>query len=137
MQHWYKNAFVDATVLFELPYMQIWTVLSNRSYTGFDPELLTSQVRLRTPWTPDQTYRLWKPLNMKLDMCDANVQKHEFSNLKNEWTAYVRVSLRLESRSRKALEKQSLPLLCTLSTRFFFKQETVRHSCYMIWLIFT
>ncbi len=30
MQNWYKNAFVDATMLFELPYMQIWTVLSNR-----------------------------------------------------------------------------------------------------------
>ncbi len=44
MQNWYKNAFVDATVLFELPYMQIWTVLSNRSYTGFKPELLNSQV---------------------------------------------------------------------------------------------
>ncbi len=25
MQNWYKNAFVDATMLFELPYMQIWT----------------------------------------------------------------------------------------------------------------
>ncbi len=24
----------------------------------------------------EQTYRLWKPINMKLDMCDANVQKH-------------------------------------------------------------
>ncbi len=43
MQNWYKNAFVDATVLFELPYMQIWTVLSNRSYTGFEPELLVSR----------------------------------------------------------------------------------------------
>ncbi len=42
-----KKAFVDATVSFELPYMHIWTALSNRSYTGFKPELLTSQVRLR------------------------------------------------------------------------------------------
>ncbi len=61
-------------------HMQIWTVLSNRSYTGFEPELLTSQVRLRTPWATEQTYRLWKPIDMKLYMCDANVQKHQFSN---------------------------------------------------------
>ncbi len=56
--------------------------------------------------------------------------------LKNGWDAFVR----LESRSRKALEKQSFPRLGTLSTRFFFfflKQETVRHSRYMVWLIFT
>ncbi len=42
MQNWYKNIFVDATVPFELPYMQILTVLSNRDYTVFDPELLAS-----------------------------------------------------------------------------------------------
>ncbi len=42
MQNWYKNAFVDATMLFELTYMQIWTVLSNRSYSGFEPELRSS-----------------------------------------------------------------------------------------------
>ncbi len=54
--------------------MQIWTALLNRSYTGFEPELLASQVRLRTPWATKQTYRLWKPIDMKLDMCDANVQ---------------------------------------------------------------
>ncbi len=29
-----QNAFIDATMLFELPYMQIWTVLLNRRYTG-------------------------------------------------------------------------------------------------------
>ncbi len=81
MQNWYKNSFVDATMLFELPYVQIWTVLSNRSYTVFEPELLASQVRLRTPWATEQTYRLWKPIDLKLDMCDANVQKHQFSNL--------------------------------------------------------
>ncbi len=81
MQTRYKNAFVDATMLFELPYMQIWTVLSNRSYKGFKPELLTSQVHLHTPWAPEQTYRLWKPISMKLDMCDANIQKHQFSNI--------------------------------------------------------
>ncbi len=80
MQNWYKNAFVDATILFELPYMQVWTVLSNRSYTGFEPELFTSQVRLHTPWATEQTYRLWKPIDIKLDMCDADVQKHQFSN---------------------------------------------------------
>ncbi len=69
-------------LLFELPYiMQIWTVLWNRSYTGFEPELLTSQVLLRTLWATEQTYRLYKPIDMNLDMCDANVQKHQFSNL--------------------------------------------------------
>ncbi len=67
-------------VLFELPYMQIWTVLLNRSYTGFEPELLTSQVRLRTPMSYRSILRLWKPIDMKLNMCNANVQKHQFSN---------------------------------------------------------
>ncbi len=51
------------------------------SYTGFEPKLLTSQVRLRTLWATEQTYCLWKPIDMKLDMCDANVRKHRFSNL--------------------------------------------------------
>ncbi len=36
-------------MLFELPYMQIWTVLSNHS-TRFEAELLASQVRLSTLW---------------------------------------------------------------------------------------
>ncbi len=54
MQNWYKNAFVDATMLFELPYMQIWTVLSNRSYTGFEPELLISEICLHTPWATEK-----------------------------------------------------------------------------------
>ncbi len=40
MQKWYKNVFVDATVPFELPNMQIWTALLNSDYTGFEPELL-------------------------------------------------------------------------------------------------
>ncbi len=62
-------------------YMQILTVLSNRSYTWFEPLLLTSQVRLCTPWATEQTYSVWKPIDMKLDMCNANVQKHQFSNL--------------------------------------------------------
>ncbi len=47
---------------------------------------------------------------------------------KNGWNAFVRVSLHLESRLRKALEKQYL--FCG-SVRF------QRHSRYMIWLIFT
>ncbi len=81
MQNWYKIEFFDATVPFELPYMQIWTALSNRSYTGFELELLTSQVSLSTPLATEQTYRLWKPIDMKLNMCDANIQKHQFSNL--------------------------------------------------------
>ncbi len=80
MQNWDKNVFVDATVLFELPYMQTRTVLSNRSYTGFEPELLTSQECLCTPWAPEQTYCIWKPIDMKLYMYDVNVQKHNFSN---------------------------------------------------------
>ncbi len=84
MQKWYKNLFVDVTVLFELPYMKIWIVVSNRSYTGFKPERLTSRVRLLTLWASKQTHRLWKPIDTKLDMCDANIQKHQFSNL----TAY-------------------------------------------------
>ncbi len=45
--------------------------------TGFKPELLTSQVRLRTRWATERTYRPWKPIDMKLDMCDANVQKFQ------------------------------------------------------------
>ncbi len=79
MQNWYKNIFVDATVPFQLPYMQIWTALSNRDYMGFVLELLTSKVHLRTPQATEQTYCLWKPIATRLDMCDANVQK--FSNL--------------------------------------------------------
>ncbi len=50
MQNWYNNIFVDATMVFEFPYMQIWTVLSNRDYTGFEPEFFSSKVHLRTPW---------------------------------------------------------------------------------------
>ncbi len=80
MQNWYTNIFVDATVPFQLLYADL-TVLSKRSYTGFEPELLISQVRLRTPWTTKQTYCLWKPIDTKLDVCDANVQNNPFSNL--------------------------------------------------------
>ncbi len=32
----------NATVPFKLPYVEIWTALWNRDYTGFKPELLTS-----------------------------------------------------------------------------------------------
>ncbi len=60
------------------------------------------------------------------------VTKHQW--LRNGWNTFVRVSLRLESRSRKALEKQYL-----FAVRFqlvflfiFLKQETVRHSRYKI-----
>ncbi len=42
MQNWYKNVIVDATVPFLLSYMPILTALSNRDYTGFEPELLIS-----------------------------------------------------------------------------------------------
>ncbi len=79
MQKWYKNVFVDATVPFQFPYIQIWTVLSNRDYMGFEPEILASYVHLHTLWGTEQTYRLWKPVDTRLDMCDANV--HLFSNL--------------------------------------------------------
>ncbi len=60
MQNWYKNLFVDATVPYKRPYMQIWTALSNRDYTGFEPELLASKVCLCTLWAPKQTYQNWK-----------------------------------------------------------------------------
>ncbi len=46
--------------------LQIWSVSSN--------ELFTSQVRLYS----EQIYRYWKLIDMKLEMCDANVQKHQF-----------------------------------------------------------
>ncbi len=55
MQNWSKNIFVDVTVPFQLPYMQIWTALSDRDYSGFEAELLVSKVRLRTPWATEQT----------------------------------------------------------------------------------
>ncbi len=56
MQNRYKNVFVDATVLTELPDSQIWTVLLNRSNTGLNPELLEYISELRE--LPKQTYRL-------------------------------------------------------------------------------
>ncbi len=42
MQNLFKNVFVDATVPFQLSYMQIWTALSNRDHTGLEPELHVS-----------------------------------------------------------------------------------------------
>ncbi len=42
MQNWYKNIFVDTTMPFQLPYIQIWTALLNSDYTEFEPELLAS-----------------------------------------------------------------------------------------------
>ncbi len=77
MQNWYKNVFLDATVLFQLPYLNFfvepWLRDSNRRSSP-------PKYNLRTPWATEQTYRL-KPIDMKLDMCDGNDQKHQFSNL--------------------------------------------------------
>ncbi len=42
MQNWYKKYIFNATVSFQLPYMQIWTALSNRDFMGFEQELLAS-----------------------------------------------------------------------------------------------
>ncbi len=50
---------------------------------------------------------------------------------------FVRVSLRLESRSRKALEKQCLFRGSLCFQLVFFVLSKQRHSRYMIWLIFT
>ncbi len=76
MHNWYKNIFFDmATVPFQLPYMQIWTDSSNSIYTGLEPEFLASETRLRTLWATEQTCCLWKPIDMKLDTCDANSSK--------------------------------------------------------------
>ncbi len=51
---------------FQLPYMQTWTVLSNRDYTGFKPELLASKVRLHTPWATEQTCSNFQVIVRKL-----------------------------------------------------------------------
>ncbi len=45
---------------------------------------------------------------------------------------FVRVSLSLESRSRKLIENISLLLLVNFNSFFSLEQETVRHSRYMI-----
>ncbi len=59
--HEFHNLSWITEVPFQFPYMQIWTALSNRDYTGFESELLASQVRLRTPWATEQTYVYEKP----------------------------------------------------------------------------
>ncbi len=64
---------------FQPTYMQIWTALLNRDYTGFEPGA-PRLLRLRTPWATEQTYHLQKPIYIKLDMCVANVQKINFSS---------------------------------------------------------
>ncbi len=51
---------------------------------------------------------------------------------KNGCNAFVWVSLHLES--RKALVSSMAPY--AFNSFFFLEQETVRHSRYMIWLIF-
>ncbi len=81
MQNQHKNAFVDAcnhakwTSLYaDLNFCRIVVTRdSNRSSS-----LLKY---ISTSWATEQTYRLWKPIDMNLDMCDAKVQKHQFLNL--------------------------------------------------------
>ncbi len=63
-------------MLSEHPYMQIWIVSSNRSYgiqTGA-PHLSST-----SPHSVSHRTNLpsMKPIDMKLDMCDANVQKFQ------------------------------------------------------------
>ncbi len=56
----------------------------------------------------------------------------------NGWNAFVRDSLHLELRSRKALEKQSLPQLIRFQLVFFFflKQETFDiHVTWFDWFL--
>ncbi len=54
-----------------------WTVVTVTQDSNWNSSPL---VRLHT-WATEQTYRLWKLIDMKLDMCDASIQKHQFSNL--------------------------------------------------------
>ncbi len=62
---------------------------------------------------------------------------HELSARRVVWNAFVCVSLRLESLSRKALVKQYLFAVRFQLVFFFFPNKRLRHSRYMIWLIFT
>ncbi len=55
---------------------------------------------------------------------------------KNGWNAFVHISLHLESRSRKALEKHYLFRGSGFFFFFCLMQETVQRSRYMIWLTF-
>ncbi len=72
MQNRYKNVFVDAAMQFELLCLTIVTQDSIRSSSA----LKYVSVLLELP-----NKNSWKPIDMKLDMCDANVQKHQFLNL--------------------------------------------------------
>ncbi len=58
--------------------------------------------------------------------------------LTNEWNAFVSVSLRLESRSRKVLEN-TVSSVAHYAFNYFIslEQETLQHSRYIIWQIFT
>ncbi len=70
-----KTVFVDATVLFELPYMQIWSrtvVTQNLNRSSSTLQVPSYSVSYRTNLPSIETH--------KLDMCDTNVQKHQFSN---------------------------------------------------------
>ncbi len=46
--------------------------------TVIKQELLTSQVSLHPPSATEQTYHLQKPIDMKLDMCDAKFKSISF-----------------------------------------------------------
>ncbi len=76
MQNRYKHVFVDATMLFELPYIQIW-MLCQTVVNGFEP--VPSPLKYVYVST-EQTYVYEKPIEIKLDMCDANVQSISFKS---------------------------------------------------------
>ncbi len=66
-------------MLFELNYMQIWNCfVQTRDWNRNSLPLKYVSVLCELPNKPT-VYE--KPIDMKLDMCDANVQKHQFSNL--------------------------------------------------------
>ncbi len=72
MQNRYKNVFVEAAMLFELLCLTTVTRDSKRSSSALKNVSILREL-------PDINPR--KPIDMKLDMCDANVQKHQFLNL--------------------------------------------------------
>ncbi len=76
-----KTYLLMQPVPFHLPYMQIWTALSNRDYMNPSSSPLKYVSILQS--ATEQTYCVWKPIDTKLDMCVwyVNVQKHQFSNL--------------------------------------------------------
>ncbi len=71
MQNRYKNVFVDAAMLFDLLCLTIVARDSKRSSSALKNVSVLREL-------PNINPR--KPIDMKLDMCDANVQKHQFSN---------------------------------------------------------